>query len=230
MHPAGAGAVRPCSPPHRTYRHSRRCAPQAWALYVLVLFYSALHAELRPLNPLRKFVTIKLVVFASFWQGLTISILVAVGVLRAPRSMSAYEGDAFAGGLQDFLICIEVRCARRVDLLGGRKIIAASPPGQWQSERRGRTREPCCGCGKFPTLLRPRHWFADVCGCHRLRILVPAARLHDGRAAGLLAELLGAFRPHRRRRRRAKYVSSFAPPFASFSGLTRSFIERGCIL
>jgi Organic solute transporter Ostalpha len=84
-------------------------ASQAWALYVLMLFYVAMHAELRPLNPLRKFVTIKLVVFFSFWQGLVISILVAAGLLRSPQSWYDGADDAFAGGLQDFIICIEAR-------------------------------------------------------------------------------------------------------------------------
>lgn len=82
---------------------------QCWALYVLMLFYSAMHGELAPLHPLRKFVTIKLVVFFSFWQGFVITLLAYAGVIRARASWRTYNATAdLAGGLQDFIICIEM--------------------------------------------------------------------------------------------------------------------------
>ena len=82
---------------------------QAWAIYVLMLFYLAMHTELQPLNPLRKFVTINLVVFFSFWQGLVITLLCSMEVLRPHSSWRTYTDRMdFSGGLQDTIICIEM--------------------------------------------------------------------------------------------------------------------------
>lgn len=69
-----------------------------------MLFYLAVHGELRPLNPFRKFVTIKLVVFASFWQGLVITLLAAAGLLRPVDLHTYHSADGgmaeITGGLQ----------------------------------------------------------------------------------------------------------------------------------
>ncbi|KAI3965382.1 hypothetical protein MKX01_042863 [Papaver californicum] len=72
---------------------------QMWALYCLVKFYNMTHEKLQPIKPLAKFISFKAIVFATWWQGMGISILYAVGVL--PK-----EGK-FQNTLQDFLICIE---------------------------------------------------------------------------------------------------------------------------
>lgn len=40
---------------------------QLWALYCLMFFYHEMRVELAPLNPFGKFVTVKAVVFFSFW-------------------------------------------------------------------------------------------------------------------------------------------------------------------
>jgi hypothetical protein len=40
---------------------------QIWALYCLVFFYHELMKELAPINALWKFMTVKTVVFLSFW-------------------------------------------------------------------------------------------------------------------------------------------------------------------
>jgi Organic solute transporter Ostalpha len=109
---------------------------QAWALYVLMLFYVAMHAELLPLNPLRKFVTIKLVVFFSFWQGLVITILCALKILQPGDSMRTFRTrEHLSGGLQDFIICIEMFFAA----IGfawsfpPRDYMTVEPPGFWKS-------------------------------------------------------------------------------------------------
>ena len=108
---------------------------QAWALYVLMLFYVATHDELKPLQPLRKFVTIKLVVFFSFWQGLGITLLSALGILRPTQLRTYSEKADFTGGLQDFVICLEMFFAA-VGFAWSfppRDYMTGEPPGIWQS-------------------------------------------------------------------------------------------------
>ncbi|XP_042507922.1 LOW QUALITY PROTEIN: protein LAZ1 homolog 2 [Macadamia integrifolia] len=76
---------------------------QMWALYCLVQFYNVTHQRLQPIQPLAKFISFKAIVFATWWQGVGIAILCALGVL--PNDWK------FRNGLQDFLICIEMAIA-----------------------------------------------------------------------------------------------------------------------
>ncbi|XP_038699449.1 protein LAZ1 homolog 2 isoform X3 [Tripterygium wilfordii] len=76
---------------------------QMWALYCLVQFYNVTHERLQSIRPLAKFISFKAIVFATWWQGVGIALLCAIGVL--PK-----EGK-FQTGLQDFLISIEMAIA-----------------------------------------------------------------------------------------------------------------------
>jgi Organic solute transporter Ostalpha len=45
------------------------CFSQMWALYVLLLFFSATHKDMAHVHVINKFLAIKGVVFFSWWQG-----------------------------------------------------------------------------------------------------------------------------------------------------------------
>ncbi|XP_006452828.2 protein LAZ1 homolog 2 [Citrus clementina] len=76
---------------------------QMWALYCLVKFYNVTHEGLEPIKPLAKFISFKAIVFATWWQGVGIALLCAIGVLPKEEKLQT--------GLQDFLICIEMAIA-----------------------------------------------------------------------------------------------------------------------
>lgn len=57
---------------------------QLYAMYNLILFYKTLRSEYqgRNLHPIGKLLCIKGIVFFTFWQGVLISGLVAVGIIQ----------------------------------------------------------------------------------------------------------------------------------------------------
>lgn len=81
-----------------------------WAIYCLILFYIALEPELRPINPLSKFVCIKIVVFFSWWQSVILVLLEDAGLLTdaANAIKGQKDGMQLAVAIQDFFICIEM--------------------------------------------------------------------------------------------------------------------------
>lgn len=82
------------------------------ALYALLLFYVAVRDLLRPFAPELKFLTIKAVIFLSFWQGLLLAILERCGLFSEEAADSRHLGPGtLAAGYQNFLICTEMLLA-----------------------------------------------------------------------------------------------------------------------
>ncbi|KAI1112794.1 DUF300-domain-containing protein [Nemania sp. NC0429] len=76
------------------------------SLYSLGLFWVCMHDDLLPYRPVPKFLCIKLIIFASYWQGFLLSILVWLGAI--PDDVPEYSPDNLAAAIQDALICIEM--------------------------------------------------------------------------------------------------------------------------
>ncbi|KAF4971765.1 hypothetical protein FZEAL_9756 [Fusarium zealandicum] len=76
------------------------------SLYSLGLFWVCMHQDLKPFRPVPKFLCIKLIIFASYWQGFFLSILVWLGAI--PDNVQGYTSDNLAAAIQDALICIEM--------------------------------------------------------------------------------------------------------------------------
>ncbi|XP_007939427.1 transmembrane protein 184A [Orycteropus afer afer] len=80
------------------------------ALYALLLFYEATRELLRPFEPLLKFLTIKAIIFLSFWQGMLLAILEKCKVIPEVQAVdgSLVRAGTLAAGYQNFFICIEM--------------------------------------------------------------------------------------------------------------------------
>ncbi|MEE6498181.1 hypothetical protein FKM82_002996 [Ascaphus truei] len=80
------------------------------ALYALFLFYFATKELLRPFEPVLKFLTIKAVIFLSFWQGMLLAILERCGVIPEVQNINnnMVGAGTVAAGYQNFIICIEM--------------------------------------------------------------------------------------------------------------------------
>ncbi|KAI2629492.1 DUF300-domain-containing protein [Xylaria nigripes] len=76
------------------------------SLYSLGLFWVCMHDDLLPFRPVPKFLCIKLIIFASYWQGFLLSALVWLGAI--PDDVPEYTPDNLAAAIQDALICIEM--------------------------------------------------------------------------------------------------------------------------
>ncbi|KAL5562361.1 hypothetical protein UlMin_032108 [Ulmus minor] len=85
---------------------------QSWALYCLVQFYTVTKDELAHIKPLYKFLTFKSIVFLTWWQGVAIAVLYALGLFKSPLA----QGLQFKSSVQDFIICIEMAIASIVHL------------------------------------------------------------------------------------------------------------------
>ena len=77
-----------------------------WSLYDLALFWVCTNEDLQPFRPMPKFLCIKGIIFASWWQGFFLSILVWLGAI--PSVGGGYTADNLAAAIQDALICFEM--------------------------------------------------------------------------------------------------------------------------
>ncbi|KAI9667002.1 MAG: hypothetical protein M1829_005609 [Trizodia sp. TS-e1964] len=75
------------------------------AMYCLIQFYVQLRTDLAAHKPLIKVVSIKLVIFLSFWQNLLISVITSTGILK-PSERIAYAD--YKVGIPSLLLCIEM--------------------------------------------------------------------------------------------------------------------------
>jgi hypothetical protein len=76
------------------------------SLYSLAMFWVCMHEDLKPFRPMPKFLCIKLIIFASYWQGFFLSILQFLGAI--PNNVPGYSADNLAAAIQDALICFEM--------------------------------------------------------------------------------------------------------------------------
>jgi len=86
-------------------------ASQCWALYCLAFFYYATSNELAPIRPIGKFLSVKCLVFFTWWQSLGISILSYMGMIPRYQSQSSdldYTEEEVAKIIQAYLICVEM--------------------------------------------------------------------------------------------------------------------------
>ena len=75
------------------------------SLYSLALFWVCMSEDLKPFRPVPKFLCIKLIVFAVYWQGFFLSLLQLGGAF--PK-VSGWTPDNLAAAIQDALICLEM--------------------------------------------------------------------------------------------------------------------------
>ena len=76
------------------------------SLYSLAMFWVCMAADLKPFRPMPKFLCIKLIIFASYWQGFFLSCLQFLGAI--PSDVPGYTPDNLAAAIQDALICFEM--------------------------------------------------------------------------------------------------------------------------
>ncbi|KZT32986.1 DUF300-domain-containing protein [Sistotremastrum suecicum HHB10207 ss-3] len=76
------------------------------SLYCLAMFWACVHQDLAPFRPVPKFLTIKGIIFFSFWQSIVISILVSAGAITRIGPYTDSEHISLA--LTDCLICFEM--------------------------------------------------------------------------------------------------------------------------
>lgn len=86
------------------------------SLYSLAMFWKCLYEELSIFSPWRKFMCVKLIIFASYWQGLIIGGLTMLGVFERNSALELFMGPledkpddlSLASQVQNGLLCFEM--------------------------------------------------------------------------------------------------------------------------
>lgn len=84
------------------------------SLYSLAMFWKCLYNQLNAFNPWRKFLCVKLIIFASYWQGLIVGMLTWLGVFNentgvGDGNLSILEQAGNLGiQIQNGLLCFEM--------------------------------------------------------------------------------------------------------------------------
>ncbi|CAF1238827.1 unnamed protein product [Adineta ricciae] len=78
------------------------------ALYGLFLFYEATKHILAKYDPVLKFLTVKSVIFLTFWQGVLLALFEQLGIIQAFQGKTNLSVGTVAAGWQNFFICIEM--------------------------------------------------------------------------------------------------------------------------
>jgi len=74
-------------------------------MYTLVTFYLTVKKDLVPYKPIPKFLSVKFVIFFSFWQGILVSILAYFNVIHGTQYWTVTD---VSSGVQNFLVTIEM--------------------------------------------------------------------------------------------------------------------------
>ena len=100
------------------------------SMYCLIVFYLGNQTPLEPFRPVPKFLSVKAVVFFSFWQNGVIVLAVKFGLIKSGKSHDVVElfrclligidenftAENIAAAVQEFLICFEMLLASIVHL------------------------------------------------------------------------------------------------------------------
>ena len=82
---------------------------QMWALYCLVMLYKVAWQDMQGCRVLAKFLCVKGVVFATFWQGVIIAGGIQLGVLQRIIKPHGHDTEAdLATRLQNWIVCAEM--------------------------------------------------------------------------------------------------------------------------
>lgn len=111
---------------------------QMVALYGLLLFYHALAEDLAPIRPLGKFMSVKLIIFFTFWQSIAIAIAVHAGLIKDTEH---WQVKHISTALNSYLLCAEMLIAavlhRTVfshrDFIGGQIVQETRRPRRFDS-------------------------------------------------------------------------------------------------
>lgn len=79
------------------------------SLYCLAIFWKILWTDLKPFNPVGKFLCVKLIIFASYWQGVLLAILNYFHVLPGSTLTDTSKNNSNIGiSIQNALLCVEL--------------------------------------------------------------------------------------------------------------------------